>query len=162
MNRFHKSLLIGAAVISLGSGAIAAPGDAAPAAQKGPDHTSAGGHYKKWDPAKMKERMEKRQADLRDKLQLTANQEGAWQAYTSSMTPPAKGARPDRAEWEKLSAPERMEKQLQKMKEHQARLETRLSATKTFYAALTPEQQKVFNDNTHRGHGRYHRGKMAS
>jgi protein CpxP len=64
--------------------------------------------------------------------------------------------RPDRAEWEKLSAPERMEKQLALMKEREARMADRLAATKAFYAQLTPEQQKIFNENfmTGRRHGK--------
>ncbi|MNY77032.1 hypothetical protein D3C86_2168090 [compost metagenome] len=39
-----------------------------------------------------------------------------------------------------------------------ARQETRLAALKTFYAQLTPEQQKTFDEATKRRHGRGHGG----
>jgi hypothetical protein len=150
----RKSLLMGAAVLSLGGGAFAAQGDKAPDDQKGAQHGWAS--HRQFDPAKFKEHIAKRQAALHDKLKLTAAQEPAWASYTAAMTPPADmGKRPDRAEWAKLSAPERMEKMLGKMKEREARMTSHLSAMKTFYAALTPEQQKIFNDNVGAGH-RHH------
>jgi Spy/CpxP family protein refolding chaperone len=143
MNRFKKNLLIGMTVLGLGSAAFAAP-DAAQAngAQGRP------AHMHKHDGAKFKERMEKRQAELHDKLKLAPNQEVAWKTFTASMTPPARDAkRPDRAEWEKLSAPERMEKRLEMSQKRQEFMASRLTAVKAFYAQLNPEQQKIFNDN---------------
>jgi protein CpxP len=157
MNKLYKGLLVGAAVIGLGGGAYAAQGDKAPEG-KGPDRMSEGGHRKAFDPVKFKEYMAKRQKELHDKLKLTAAQEPAWNTFTASMTPPDMGKRPDRAEWAKLSAPERMEKALARSKERQARMETRLASMKTFYAVLTPEQQKTFNENVgmHRGRHGHH------
>jgi Spy/CpxP family protein refolding chaperone len=155
MNSFKKSLLIGATVIGLGSVAFAAQGDPAPA--KGTERS--GGWMHKHDDAKFKERMAKRQAALHDKLKLTANQEPAWQTFIAAVTPGERGKRPDRAEWDKLSAPERMERMLAKSKERQDRMASRLAATKTFYAVLSPEQQKIFNDNVGKGrHHGHHRG----
>jgi len=52
------------------------------------------------------------------------------------------------------SAPERCEKWIDKSKQHIGLQETRLAALKIFYAVLTPEQQKVFDDNVPGGeHG---------
>lgn len=158
MNAFKKSLLIGATIFSLAGSAFAAPGDQ-PDGGRGQGHAAAGEHQHKFDPAKFKEHFAKRQAQLHDKLKLNASQEAAWNTYAAAVTPPDFSKRPDRAEWAKLSAPERMERMLNQLKEHEARLTSRLAATKTFYAVLTPEQQKVFNDNTgpgHRHHGRHH------
>jgi protein CpxP len=155
MNALHRTLLIGAAVVSLGGAAYAAQGDKAPDGQPGTKQDWKHGHGK-FDPAKFKEHMAKRQKELHDKLKLTAAQEPAWATFTAAVAPPADmGKRPDRAEWDKLSAPERMEKRLGMMKEHEARMASRLQATKTFYAQLTPEQQKVFNDNVGKGHHRH-------
>ncbi|MFD2270255.1 Spy/CpxP family protein refolding chaperone [Undibacterium arcticum] len=42
------------------------------------------------------------------------------------------------------------------MKEGEARMSQRLAAMKTFYAVLSPEQKKVFNDNFRMMHGRHH------
>jgi len=156
MNSFQRILVIGAAIVSIGGAAYAAQGDQAPAG-KGPDRMAEGGHHGKFDPAKFKERMAKQQKKLHDKLKLSAEQEPAWNTFAAAMAPDMSkmGQRPNRAEWAKLSAPERMEKMLARMKERQARMETRLAALKTFYAQLTPEQQKIFNDNVGMDHGHH-------
>ncbi|HEY0584631.1 MAG TPA: Spy/CpxP family protein refolding chaperone, partial [Pseudoduganella sp.] len=55
-------------------------------------------------------------------------------------------------------APERMEKRIEMAKARLARMESNLAATKTFYATLTPEQQKVFDEKAGRfGHHRHGR-----
>jgi Spy/CpxP family protein refolding chaperone len=60
----------------------------------------------------------------------------------------------DRAAFKKMTAPERMESRIAMSKERISRQETRLASLKTFYAVLTPEQQKVFDDNVPGGeHG---------
>jgi hypothetical protein len=105
----------------------------------------------------MEERMAKHQAAFHDKLKITADQEPAWQAFIAA-TKPQPHAMPqpqDRKAMAQMSTPERMEKGLQMMKEHQARMEAHLAAVKTFYAALKPEQQKIF-DEAHR-HMMHHR-----
>ena len=101
----------------------------------------------------------RRQAVLHDKLKLTGSQEAAWKTYIAAATPPAPPARPERGAWEKMSAPERMEKMMSMMKEREGHMTTHLAAMKTFYATLSPLQQQIFNDNVgagmgHRGHGR--------
>ncbi|MBX3654838.1 MAG: Spy/CpxP family protein refolding chaperone [Ramlibacter sp.] len=119
------------------------------------------------DPAKMKEHMAKRQAALKQKLAITPAQESAWTAWTSTMQPPATPhARPNREEVAKLTTPERIDRMRAMRAERQAAMDKRADATKTFYAALTPEQQKVFDSETlkfggrhgHGGHGRPHKG----
>ncbi len=152
MNSFKRIFIVGATVIGLGSAAFAAQGDQAPAAGA----ERSGGWMHKHDEGKFKERMAKHQAKLHDKLKLTANQEPAWNTFTAAMTPPDHGNRPDRAEWAKLSAPERMEKMMARSQEHQQKMASRLAAMKTFYAVLTPEQQKIFNDNVGKGHRHGH------
>lgn len=121
------------------------------------------------DPAKMQAWMAKRQAEMKVKLKITPAQEGAWTAYTAAMKPPANmGQRPtaeQRAEFDKLTTPERIDKmqamRTQRMTEMNAAMNQRGEATKTFYAALSPEQQKTF-DAEHRKmgqhEGRGHRG----
>ena len=77
----------------------------------------AGGHHgdrmDHRDPAKMQAVMAKRQAEMKAKLKITPAQEGAWTAFTAAMQPPVHGARPtatQRAEIDKLSTPERIDK----------------------------------------------------
>lgn len=108
------------------------------------------------NPAKRQAWMARRQAELKAQLKLTAAQEGAWTTYVAAMTPPAKplGQRLNRADLEKLTTPERIEKMRALHAQRDAERDQRAEATKVFYAALTPEQQKVFDTET----ARFHRG----
>lgn len=113
----------------------------------------------KMDPAKMQAWLDKRNTELKAKLQLSPAQEGAWTTYTAAMKPPADFIvkRPDRAELDKLPTPERIDKMkalhTQRMTDMNTAMDKRGEATKTFYAALTPEQQKVFDTRAMRHHG---------
>jgi Spy/CpxP family protein refolding chaperone len=77
---------------------------------------------------------------------------------SSGAKPGERPARIDRAALQQMSAPERMEARIAMSKERISRQETHLTALKTFYATLTPEQQKVFDDNMRGGE---HRGKRG-
>ena len=127
---------------------------AAPAVSATPTHP--GGHHGdrmgRPDPAQMQARMAKHQADLKAQLKLTPTQEGAWTAFTASMQPPARIARmtpEQRAEMDKLTTPERVDKMRalrgQHMAEMTASMDKRGDATKTFYAALNADQKNVFD-----------------
>lgn len=150
-----KSLVLAGLLATVGAAAFAA--DAPP-----PPPAAATTGMAQHDPAKMQaqmqEHMQKRQADLKAKLKLTAAQEPAWTTFTSSMQPPAHGPRPDKAAMEKLTTPERIDKMRALHAERSAQMEKRAEATKAFYAALTPEQQKVFDANTMQHHGRGEHG----
>jgi Spy/CpxP family protein refolding chaperone len=116
---------------------------------------------------RMQERMQKRMADretrLKEALKLNPNQENAWQEFTAAMQPPkaAPAQRLDRAEWDKLTTPQRMEKMQALRNEREAAMSKRMEAVKKFYATLTPEQQKTFDEQHQRmGHeGRRHGGR---
>lgn len=86
--------------------------------------------------------------ELHDKLKLNADQETAWKTLVETMKPPAGRMPPDFGELEKLTAPERMEKMMERMKLHQEAMGEHLAAMKTFYSTLSPEQQKVFDTET--------------
>ncbi|MES2946552.1 MAG: Spy/CpxP family protein refolding chaperone [Pseudomonadota bacterium] len=154
-----NSLVLAGLLATVGASAMAQapaapPAGAPPAGMQDGRHGERMGHR---DPAKMQAMMAKRQAEMKAKLKITPAQEGAWTAFTASMQPPAGGkgfggARPSpeqRAEFEKLTTPERIDKmramRVQHMTEMTAAMDKRGEATKTFYAALTPEQQKVFD-----------------
>jgi len=149
MKTLHKAFAIGATIFTFGTAAIPA------VAQDTAPHKYAA---TKFDPAKMQERMDKRAQRLHDKLKITPAQEGAWQAYISAIKPDmTQRGHFDRAAFKEMPAPERMEKRLEMAKARIARMESHLAATRTFYAALTPEQQKAFDDKAgrmgHRRHG---------
>lgn len=132
-----------------------------PASQKAMPHDDRMGHH---DPAKMQAMVAKHHAELKAKLKLTSAQEGAWTSFTAAMQPPGgmgKGmdwrqSPEQRAELDKLATPERIDKmralRTQRMNDMTAAMDKRAEATKTFYAALSPDQKKVF-DAEHTMHG---------
>ncbi|MFC5521910.1 Spy/CpxP family protein refolding chaperone [Polaromonas jejuensis] len=155
-------LLATAGAGAMAQGTPAAPA-AAPAAATKPAAPHDGDHRMgRHDPAKMQAWMAKRQAELKAKLKITASQEGAWTTYTEAMKPPARmGERltaEQRAEFDKLTTPERIDKmralRTQRMAEMSAAMDKRGEATKAFYATLSPEQQKTF-DAELKKHGPY-------
>ena len=157
-----KSLVLAGLLATLGASAMAQGAATAPSAGPavaGKPAAPQGDHMGRHDPAKMQAMMAKRQADLKAKLKITPAQEGAWTSYTAAMQPPVHGARPtpeQRAEFDKLTTPQRIDKmralRTQRMTEMGVAMDKRGDATKSFYAALTPEQQKVF-DTEHKKHG---------
>jgi protein CpxP len=143
-------LLATAGASAMAQGAPVAPPGGPPAA--GMHAGPYGAHMGRHDPAKMQAWMAKRQAELKAKLKITPAQEGAWTTFTASMQPPAPIARltpEQRAEFDKLSTPDRIDKmrtlRTQRMADMSAAMDKRGEATKTFYAVLTPEQQKTFD-----------------
>jgi periplasmic protein CpxP/Spy len=90
-------------------------------------------------------------AALKSDLNLTAAQEPAWTAFTTSMQPGERTARLDRKDMDKLTTPERIDRMRALRAQRAAEADRRGEVTKTFYAALTPEQQKTFDAKAHRG-----------
>lgn len=133
-------------------------------ASSDPAHHGTKGGHRRMDPAKREAMVAKRQAELKAKLKITAEQEGAWTSFTTAMKPPARmdhHKRPDRAEWDKLTTPERIDKmrvlRTQHMGERTVAMDQRADATKAFYAALNADQKKVFDAEFARM-GRHHHG----
>ena len=125
-----------------------APATAASGAQH--HHGAMGGKHGWMDPAKREAIVAKHMADLKGKLKLTADQEGAWTAFTNAMKPAAHTGmhqRPDAAEMAKLTTPERIDKmralRTQHTAERTAAMDKRADATKTFYAALKDRKSVV-------------------
>lgn len=175
-----NTLVLAGLLATAGAGAMAQGTDAAPAALNPATSTTATSNARqhhgeqrmgRHDPAKMQAMMAKRQADMKAKLKITPAQEGAWTTFTTAMQPPAgmMGKRPgaeQRADMDKLTTPERIDKmqalRTQRMAEMSAEMDKRGAATKAFYAALSPEQQKTF-DAEHKNagkHGGRHGGGM--
>jgi Spy/CpxP family protein refolding chaperone len=98
--------------------------------------------------------MEQHHTQLHEALKLSAEQEPAWKKLMESeQSGPAMGGGPAE-DWAKLNTPERAEKMLELSKARQVQMAEHVSALKAFYAVLTPEQQKTFEDfhSGHRGH----------
>lgn len=148
MNHSPKQL-IAAALLAAVSLVAVAQTPPPPAAGANPARQERMGRF---DPARMQERMARRQARFKETLQITAAQEGAWNAWSASRQRPADWKRRDRAELERLATPERLDRMRALRAERMARMDQRAEATKTFYAALSPVQKRVFDIETARGH----------
>lgn len=170
MNSFRQSLTSAAvatallASFALPSFAQTTAPDAAPAAVTVPAKPDAGPHkhhrdHKPGDRMEhMKQHMDKFKADLK----LTPAQTSAWDTYAASMKPAERPQRMDRAEFAKLTTPQRIDKMRELRAQRNAAMDSRADATKAFYAQLNAEQQKTFDSATLRMHGhgdRHHGGK---
>ena len=142
MNTVMKAVLAGLFVSGIGATALTAYADESGCRDKSEHH----GYWH--DRDSFAERMEHRKAELHDKLKLKPEQEAAWNTFVEKMKPAQPMERPNWEELKKLPAPDRMGKMLDMMKAHEARMEDRLAALKEFYATLTPDQQKVFDEQT--------------
>ena len=152
MNTLRKSIIIGLTVLGLGGTTLAVQAH---------DVKAHGAKHEQMQ-AKRGERVAAHQQKLHATLKLTPAQEAAWSTYTAAFKPVARAERGERGErgaWKALAAPERMAKRVEMAKERVAMMETRLGATTTFYAVLTPEQKKLFDENSkHRGGHRMKHG----
>ena len=150
MNKSVKMLLAGMAIAALSASVYA----------HSEDGCGYGEHGRMGDPARMEKYHERHLAQLHEKLKLTAQQEPAWKKFTAVNPMADKSLRPDPAEMDKLNAPQRLEQGLDRMKTMEARMTEHLAALKEFYAVLTPEQQKIFDDQMPRPGDRGHRRGM--
>ncbi|MBQ5946854.1 Spy/CpxP family protein refolding chaperone [Massilia sp. ST3] len=165
MNTIRKNIVIALTAFGLAGAAIGVQAQTqAPAEGRHGHALSVEQRQAKMAESKAKRQAARaeRQAKLRDALKLTPAQQPSWDAFVASMTPAQKmdrAARPDRAQLASLSAPQRLQMRIERQKQRTARMEARLSALNSFYAVLTPEQRKVFDEQAkqHRG-GRQHRG----
>jgi protein CpxP len=160
LHRFALTALLA----TIGASAMAQATPAAPAApMTHSEHSERSERHEGWmgkhDPAKMQARIAKHQAELKANLKITPAQEGAWASYTAAMQPPAGGYahrnHEQRAEMDKLTTPQRIDKmremRSQRMAEMSANMNKRGDATKALYSSLTPEQQSLF-DAQHKRH----------
>ena len=164
MKSLHRHLLAASLLAALGLGAVAqtaaptvvAP-TTAPTAQKAerPHFDPARAEKRR---ARMEQRMAKRLANLKEKLQISAAQEGAWNTWTAALKP-SQLQRPARGELRQLNTPQRIDRMRTLRAQRNAEMDRRGEATKAFYAALGAEQQKTFDQIGQRmaRHGGKHR-----
>lgn len=96
------------------------------------------------------------QQRLHDRLKLTAQQEAAWKTFTEKTKPDLAKRQAAREELATLATPARLDRMLALMKEGEARMAERAAAVKEFYAQLTPEQQKLFDQHAMPRPGKRH------
>ena len=160
MKLLSKHTLLAGLLATAGFATLAqtAPPPSAPAPTQMQQHDPA-----QWR-AKMAERHEQHMAKLKSELGITPQQQGAWNSFAEAWQPPAPpehrmSPHQMRAEFAKMTTPERIDK-IRALRDRRAALmDQRDIATKTLYAALSPEQQQKFDKITlrmmdHRDHHR--------
>ena len=85
---------------------------------------------------------------IRQNLELRPDQEGALQDFVRAMTPPADFQRKvyeREQEMRSMNTPQRLDAMVSNMDEMRQQMLSRVQATKTFYAQLTPDQKRKFD-----------------
>lgn len=141
-----KNMIAAAMLATLGLAAVAQT-TTTPPPYGAAAHSASGEHQHgdRHDPAKRMERFAARMAKVKEQLQITPAQEGFWATWVTAIQPSATRQRPDRAALEKLPTPQRIDQMRALRTERNALMDRRAEATKTFYAALTPAQQALFD-----------------
>jgi hypothetical protein len=147
MNRKTIVTFLAAAGIALGAGVASAQGWGGCGGYGGYGYGSGGGGGGwVWSDDAFKERMTARHEQLKEVLKITPKQEEAWKSFNERMLTLKRAAPPDQAEFAKLTAPERMEKRQELARQFQNSMDERIAIVKDFYANLSAEQKKVFDD----------------
>ena len=138
-----------AAVLCLGlTAAVSAAGaQDRPAGPGGPAHGERAGERQKM----FENFRQQRQQRLHDLLQIRPDQDGAFRAYLAALETrheggergPGREGRPDAGK--QLTTPERLDRMAARLAERQQRFQQTAAATRTFYAALSPDQRKAFD-----------------
>ena len=147
-------ILVSSILLASSLGVVAAPLVADPQ-----NCDPMGPHSKNWE--RRAGNFEMHHQKLHAALKLKPEQEGAWKKLMDTEPHRTKVAPGKSEDWSKLTTPERADKMLERMKEHQAQQTEHVAALKEFYAVLTPEQKKTF-DNFHSAPHAGMRGKPHS
>lgn len=113
-------------------------------------------------------RATKHLSELKAKLNLTNDQQPAWQTFSDQVNDQAKNRASkrdmmkDKAQTMPQTAPEQMAKMAEMMKDRAQDMAKMADNVKTFYATLTPEQQTAF-DKMHMSHmgNKSHKGRTS-
>jgi hypothetical protein len=135
-NRFQHLALVSAITLGLAAPAFAQP---APAQDAGP-RAAAMAEMKARHEAARQQRLE----DLRTILKLRSDQEPALAAFVAAQQPAKRAGRRERPS-EPMTTPQRLERMEARQAQMAERHEARRKAVATFYAVLSPDQQKTFD-----------------
>jgi periplasmic protein CpxP/Spy len=99
---------------------------------------------------------QKRLARLKSKLKITPEQEAQWSAFSDTVLQQMEQFKASHqgSEASAQTAPERIDRQVARMKQRVAAFEKVGEAAKTLYAGLSPEQQQIADEKLLRWHAR--------
>ena len=163
MSLLQRSAIVSAMLAALAIPAFAQTSPATPTATTTATTTQtapSAKHHGRSPEAQEAHRAKRMQA-LKAKLQINASQESAWNDYVTATQRqrPAPGERPNREAFAQMTTPERIDAMQAMHAKRQAAMDQRSQATKTFYAALNPQQQKTFDAETLKRHERHGQNK---
>lgn len=146
MNRsITLSATLAAALLAFSAGpSLAQPAPAQPAAVASAERPAPPHRHHARSPEQRQQAWQQRAEAFKQKLQLSAQQQEAWNTWQQSMQPQPH-ARLERQDLAQLTTPERIDRMRAERAQRSAEADRRGDATKAFYAALTPEQQKTFD-----------------
>lgn len=162
MTIFQRTLTAAIAATAL-AGAFSLPAGAAePVAAAGPATAPV---TKKHAP---EQRQHHRHADrsqglqqLKERLQLQPSQQAAWEQYVAALQPAQRSApQADRKSQSALTTPQRLDLARQMREARQQAANQRDAATRSFYASLNAEQQKIFDAPKPKRDGKRHPGQQ--
>jgi len=118
-----------------------------------------------WDAARKPDRsilFDRYMTRLHDALKLTSAQEAAWTQFSNKMKP-VNMDNSRTQDWKGMSTPDRLDKMLANMKSREKTMSERAANVRSFYAALSQEQQRTFDRGFQEFQARHHRhGQHAS
>lgn len=145
MQRLTRQLLATTALIgALGTLGAAHASPHCDTAMASPHSGQHGGPRAERMQAQMDKRQTEHQERLKTALKLTPTQESAWKSYVQASQRPPRPNDP-KPDWATLTTPQRLDQLETWQQMQQKHAQQRISATREFYAGLSPEQQKVFD-----------------
>lgn len=152
---FSRRLAATAVAAAIGAASFAAIAQNAtapttPPAAEAPAHRHGGEDHAQRHAERqqaMQKRMAEHQERLKASLQLTPQQEPAWNAFVARMQPTPRPTQPrmDREDWKALTTPQRLDRMDAMKAERDRAMTQRHDAIRSFYAQLNPAQQKAFD-----------------
>ncbi len=140
------SLIAGSGILAASAYAVTTGGSEG---KSGCEARQAQKHDGQKNQAGRAEKRSQHMADLKDKLNLTPEQETAWNEFVSAAQPGGGHLNADRqamrGEFEELNTPQRLDKMLAVSEARRISMLERAHVIKAFYGQLTPEQQAVFD-----------------
>jgi len=120
-----------------------------------PDNQCGHGRNRQEQAAKRLEHFDQRMVELHASLKLTSEQEVVWADFVSKLQP-VKTEHHDPQQWQSLSTPERLDRMLGRMRAREQEMTERTATVRSFYATLTPDQQRIFDQQFLLAHPDHH------
>jgi len=136
-----SAVMLGTPILARSADTVSAEASVAAAPERVADASNPGQH----DPLA---HAQKRLARLKEKLGITAQQETQWSAFSAAVLQQMEQFKADHEAMKSAptSAPQRIDRQIETMKQRLAGFEAMGQAAKDLYAVLSPAQQQIADE----------------